>query len=1164
MPIRPNSLGYDISPELRRLLGHNGMQAYMDFNDKDELILHTKTAGGNEHQYKLTQEQEQALLNRGTNFFNKKAYETFVSIVKQDYDVPGSYVAAKNANSPVNMGQYGYRIMDGEYGHRRFHSWDDPRFGRFSEGPITRLTRAIFGIPSGNIRRIGGDPYLQPVVAERPDHHMKPGEIKSGSYGFYEKPQKPQKDALAGLDISAAPESNRPKGLATVLDRISYKNGKPYIAPITNQHWKDVLDTHGIEINREKKTLTIKADNVGYDLIYKLSDKQIKQLLDGNFEAKTRMVGGKRKTDPYLSIQGRLNLINNLPDIKRDFGAITRAQLNSKDMITIVPTKDLQHTLNERIKEDTQKQYKGDNRSMVDVVNIDNTRENFRTGFLNQWNTIGVVDGRTLDEKKGFYLPIEHGRAVSVGEIRAYETNEQGDRKYKMTAVINNEVFTHDISKEDYNKFLNYDDEHRLKLFDKVFDEVKIKSASNGAFVDAHLGKQSSTLERTTGVLDLGDNFKVRSQYGTANITSALAFKDRVSNSYVLEVADNKDTNVWTTRITEADFNKLKAANTENRAKLISTLLPTFVSSGVVVEAVSSLKKEERHEGFNDKKAPGNSYDDYKHDYSNETVVAKEARWQRGDKSDFNMNDKEGIVATPDGKKGKGNLDKQTVITDEEQKKTVGSASSKMNNSFESVLSDLSKKAIHPSDRAEVIKDLNNAIAFYEPAAEKGTLLPEELKEYNYAKAEKFLLSGDKDSEKELAFNSVKEVSAYRISNMNAEQKASLIDSLSKKFPEYKTEIEKYVNDPYKYKEAISTEHILMELVKERRENRLLVGNHVESALDALDPKQHIGEIPSPFPRAAGYEKEPSRSAAPSNPSNVLTEDELKKAGEKIDEESRKREAANASLAEKTRASEEAKRVAEERNRISAIEKEKQQFEKPKEEVKTIRETVKVERPSEVDPNKRIVEEKVVEHKEVVKEKQGKEDKTDLAALRAGVRLALTGDALVNGGALGIDKPNKEWVRGGGHGRATTVGDIAVQQMKDAQGQPIIGKYKMSAVIDGNVISHEITQKDFDKFRAFNDTQRMKLFDKIFPEVKMQTKPGQGLNLGAAILAAVSTVADVAIGISAMSHQRPEIYSRGVFTSEAAPNPAENAAAAYARESERLRPQIGPDLGLGR
>ena len=36
----------------------------------------------------------------------------------------------------------------------------------------------------------------------------------------------------------------------------------------------------------------------------------------------------------------------------------------------------------------------------------------------------------------------------------------------------------------------------------------------------------------------------------------------------------------------------------------------------------------------------------------------------------------------------------------------------------------------------------------------------------------------------------------------------------------------------------------------------------------------------------------------------------------------------------------------------------------------------------------------------------------------------------------------------------------------------------MSAVIDGQVISHDISQKEYDKFLAVDDYHRMKLFSK--------------------------------------------------------------------------------------
>ena len=68
--------------------------------------------------------------------------------------------------------------------------------------------------------------------------------------------------------------------------------------------------------------------------------------------------------------------------------------------------------------------------------------------------------------------------------------------------------------------------------------------------------------------------------------------------------------------------------------------------------------------------------------------------------------------------------------------------------------------------------------------------------------------------------------------------------------------------------------------------------------------------------------------------------------------------------------------------------------------------------------------------------------------LRQNVKIALQGEAGVNGESLENLKPNKQWVRSGGHGRATEVGDIAVERLRDAEGKVIEGKYKMTAVIE--------------------------------------------------------------------------------------------------------------------
>ena len=66
-------------------------------------------------------------------------------------------------------------------------------------------------------------------------------------------------------------------------------------------------------------------------------------------------------------------------------------------------------------------------------------------------------------------------------------------------------------------------------------------------------------------------------------------------------------------------------------------------------------------------------------------------------------------------------------------------------------------------------------------------------------------------------------------------------------------------------------------------------------------------------------------------------------------------------------------------------------------------------------------------------------------------------------------------------------------------------KYRMTAVINGEEISHEITRRQYDKFMAVDDYHRMRLFSKVFDEVDMKQLPREqregGANIGAAILA---------------------------------------------------------------
>lgn len=870
-----NPRATDVAPQLQSVLHANGMQAHISLSETGTYQLVTISHNSSQPRYyDLNEKQLDALVNGGTNTWNKNAYNTFVSIVKDDYYIPGSWVAAKNANSPVNHGLWGHTIMDGEYGYRdpRFRPFAGPGFGKFDNS----LFGFLFGGGRYHIRRVAGRPYFAnsaPVVIERPDGRLKPGELKSGSYGFYDKGNQ-KKDALSNLEVDVKPRVlERPKGKALPLK--DYITGYSTLLTFSGAGFAEVLSSHGIVVDKDKKTLTIKSDGVNKNLEYTLTDEELNTIL--NDKLRFTDTRGKKKhvhNKNAPNISERLDVINKV--IANDFAdKITVDHLQSKDYINI------------KLKPETaaslgllEKQANAYNKN-IDTLDLDmrEMRQDYRTGFIDKWNSIGVVDGRTLSEDKGFYLPIDKGRRVAVGEIQAYPTNDGTKTSYRMTAVINNQVMSHEISKDDYIKFINYDDEHRLQLFDKVFDEVKIKSASNGMLED---NTRSSYLDEAKDVVRLEGDYSLVSSKSSAAITGAMAWKDNISGDFTINVRTNKDAGMWSFKITEDQYTKFKYATNEERAQMLTSLIP-----------LADENKEKMK-------------------------VVESASLYRG-----------------------GYLKGQNA---------------NVSASLEKVLQDLEKAGLG-------YKIVNNRDL---PEQERFRVLKESVQKLQ----EKANKSGAKI--------------------------------------------------------AIFSDSELWQMIKEHPHTQV-PDQQQKSKLKSAEQKQY-----------------------------------------------------------------------------------------------------------------------------------------NLNDLREQTKINLLGDASVNGESLDNLKASKKWTRSGEHGRATQVGDISVEKLKDAEGKVIDGKYKMTAVIDGNVFSHEITEKQYNKFMTVNNLQRMKLFDKIFPEVEMKTKPENRFNLGAALLAAVTTgVGVMAIASESRPHHRPVVFESGpVFSKPGVVSAAEVSASIY--ESMNNGPAPSEGYGLGR
>ena len=477
MSIRKNTnpRSLDLSPELQDILVRNGMQAHIT-GSSNGFQLVVQGHDSPVLAYNISENQLKALTDWGTNFANKRAYDTFADLLKNDFDLPKNFVHARNANGRVTMGLHGYRIGEGEYGRmaRPFYGWYTDRRHTPFLGWTPRQQEGY------HLRRIGGELFYAgaPMVPNRPDGRMKPGELMNGGYGFYYKGGQaqtplPQKDVLANLQTVIEPVAAVER---TTHPAVPYKEAITSDVYFTNEKWQEVLATHGLVVDADTKTLTVQSASAPADLQYDLTDEELKKLTSNSLRE--------------ASVADRLKVINDV--IGKDFAAtVTKDMLNSNQSINIELTDQAKAELNQQLGFTTRQaglEVRGN-----DIVEMEQVApDNLQRPMLDE----NAVDGRAIKDGKGWFREGAHGRAVDVQEIRVERiepempvTQEQGEQqaktkdkgtesevKFRMTAVINGQAISHDITEKQYNKFMALDDEHRMKLFAKVFPEVDIKN----------------------------------------------------------------------------------------------------------------------------------------------------------------------------------------------------------------------------------------------------------------------------------------------------------------------------------------------------------------------------------------------------------------------------------------------------------------------------------------------------------------------------------------------------------------------------------------------------------------------------------------------------------------------------------------------------------------
>ena len=567
----------DLSTGLQEVLRKNGMQAHISLAKDGGRELIVLGHDSPVLTYKLNEKQVEDLMGWGSTYENKKAYNTFASIVKNDFYMPQNFVSASNAFGRVAMGLHGYRIGHGEYGYDSRPARRMPWFAPFSRQGRGWAGDFVGFAPRGegfHLRRIGDHAYRPmgggPMVTERPDNRVKPGEMLSGGYGFYYKGQ--QKDnPVEVLDkiaiepkikpLEAAP---RPQG-----------QGIPYSSVITsdvyfsNDNFQEVLKSHGIVLDADKKTLTIQSNLSKVDLQYDLKPEEIQKLMANKVSGK----GG-------VSVDARLAIINDI--IGKDFDTkLTKDMLETKELVSL--------DLKPEVRQEVEAPFIEQERRIAEQQRLAEARAEQQREAERIERDPNAINGREIQAilgNKGWFQPVANGREMVVGEIRVDKTL---NGNYVMEAEVNGRLLAHSISAKDYQKFLDLDDAHRLKMFDKVFSEVDIKSAHGESLYQddlylAHDGQsivhqevvdiQNATSNRVDGaaLLELNERkgFYRERAHGREVEVGNIQVDPTANGKYKMTAVINGQT--ISHEITQKQYDKFLAVDDYHRMQLFSKI----------------------------------------------------------------------------------------------------------------------------------------------------------------------------------------------------------------------------------------------------------------------------------------------------------------------------------------------------------------------------------------------------------------------------------------------------------------------------------------------------------------------------------------------------------------------------------------------------------------
>ena len=1019
MSIRSNSrpVSWDLNREFQDVLRRNGMQAHI-IREGEGYKLFVQGHDSPMLSYDLDANQIKKLTDWGTNYANKSAYNTFVDIVEKDFYLPRNFVHARNANGRVAMGLHGYRIGVGEYG----------RTAAFGHYPLRHFFGPSFlGWTPRNqdgfhMRRIGPAMFMQrgaPIVPERPDGRMKPGELQNGGYGFYYKGQQnqnvkqepPKEDVLKELSsvIKPIPPEPRHEGAA-----LPYKEAVTSPVYFSNDKLQQCLVTHGIIINEENKTLTVQSSSTDLDFIYDLSDDELKQLTNNSL-----------KESP---LDKRIDLLNEI--IVKDFSEpVTMDMLNSTQSISIGVRPSISNDLEYRAEllKELKQTAPVPEQKKVDAVPYDDLIESKKKFDGEKFETCLFTHGIEVDKENNRLIinsnaaDKTHVYQLTAGEVRDLLNDSVKDVSLeKRLDMLNSKIcfdFHDPITKEVLNSKEPLSIKTRTEVEQVRATEMNSTAAPNNVKSVGNSHEKDVAIPFRYVVKEPGEftHEKFEECLKSHGIeidpaNSALTVKSSGSNIKMTYPLRQEE-------LERLQSNSLKLPSIESRLKLINMITSKDFRDPVTLDGLNSS------EPITIRLKPSVEKQQEYQSLLNAGIFVKEPK-DLGKAVEARPYD-ELIRSTKkfNGEKFEKCLASHGIEIDKEANRLIVNSSETNRKydyhlspgSIEKLLDDSLEKS--PLDRRLDLLNITIARDFYTPIT---------MESLNSKELLSIRLRSDVERERGwnkqegLESNAITETVAVRLTDRPIPYNA-LIHS-----PEQFT-------------------HEKFDLCLNSHGIKVDTTDNTVTVMTAMSDKSMSYHL-----RAEDM--------------MVLQSDSLQE--HSLDD------------------------------RLQVLNK-------------TIGNDLNSNITMEVLNSK---EQFSPQMKTVVHESNDLE-------LGTSETIAYH----MNGNVLAELNGKKAWYREGGEGEQVQVDDIMVS--KDSE-----GKYKMTAVINGESITHEISQKQFEKFSAIDEYHRLKLFSKIFDEVDMKTMPGKGVNLLAAVSAGLAVARDLVSGpkygpaIYEECYSRPHVY----------------------------------------